>query len=42
MTVLGFDAENIARAVEIEVRCKLECEEYFNELGWTNIIFLED
>lgn len=44
MTVLGFDKENVAKAVEVDVRGKRmdEVKEYFADIGWTSIIFLQN
>ncbi|MEK4025422.1 hypothetical protein [Sporosarcina sp. FSL W7-1283] len=41
MTVLGFDQDNVARAVEVEVGDKVEAQKHFEDIGWTSIIFLE-
>lgn len=40
-TVLGFDTEHTARAVEIESDNKEQIQEMLESQGWTNLVFLE-
>lgn len=42
MTVLGFDAEHTARAVEVNGDNMKEIQKMLESEGWTNIVFLED
>lgn len=41
-TVLGFDVNHTARAVEVESDDKEQVQEMLESEGWTNLVFLED
>lgn len=41
-TVLGFDVDHTARAVQVENDNKEQVQELLESQGWTNLVFLEN
>lgn len=41
ITILGFDEERNARAIEVKGGSREEIQKMLEDMGWINLVFLE-